>query len=132
MSSVVVDTSVVSYLLKGHSLARTYWLRFLQGRLLGISFMSVAELYRWPLQRGWSEKRTADLLEHLTTYAVLPYNDAMSWEWARIMSRKGRPISTADAWIAATALSYQAPLVSHNPRHFSDIKGLEVLSLPPL
>jgi len=42
--SVVVDTSVVSYILKKHSLAPSYW-EILKGHLLGISFMTVAELY---------------------------------------------------------------------------------------
>jgi tRNA(fMet)-specific endonuclease VapC len=129
LKTLVVDTSVVSYLLKSHSLAEIYWNRFLKGSLLGISFMSVAELYRWPLERGWSERRTASLLEHLRSYVVLPYDDAMSWQWAQLMARKGRPISHGDAWIAATALSYQSPLVTHNARHFKAIPGLEVLSV---
>jgi predicted nucleic acid-binding protein len=128
--TLVVDTSVVSYLLKGHSLAHVYWERFLRGRLLGVSFMSVAELYRWPLERGWSEARITTLKQHLRGYVVLPYDDAMSWEWARIMARKGRPIDGADAWIAATALCYQSALVTHNPRHFSDIEGLAILTAP--
>lgn len=129
MKTRIVDTSVVSYLLKKHTLGEIYWSRFLQGNLLGISFMSVAELYRWPLERDWGRQRIAALQQHLAGYAVLAYDDAMSWEWARLMSRKGRPISGADAWIAATALCYESPLVTHNARHFEDIAGLEVLSV---
>jgi tRNA(fMet)-specific endonuclease VapC len=125
----VVDTSVVSYLLKGHSLGQVYWDRHLSGKLLGVSFMTVAELYRWPLERAWSEWRVAALIEHLRGYAVMPYDDSMSWEWAKLMSRKGRPISPGDAWIAATALAYGASLVTHNARHFAEIDGLEVLSV---
>ena len=60
---------------------------------------------------------------------MLPYDDAMSWEWARIMSRKGQPISSADAWISATAVRHDLPLVTHNPRHFQ-IEGLEVVTVP--
>lgn len=130
MRKVVVDTSVVSYLLKGHSLGPVYWDRYLSGNLLGISFMTVAELYRWPLERMWSDRRLAALIEHLRGYVVMPYDDAMSWEWAKVMSRKGRPISVADAWIASTAIAHQAPLVTHNAKHFSGIDGLEVLSIP--
>jgi len=54
----------------------------------------------------------------------------MSWEWAKLMSRKGRPISGLDAWIAATALTYGSPLVTHNVKHFSGIAGLEIRSIP--
>lgn len=126
---LVVDTSVISYLLKGHSLAPLYW-QHLDRRLLCISFMSVAELYRWPLTRNWGERRVRELREHLRNYVVIPYDDAMSWEWARIMSRKGHPISVADAWIAATAIRHDLPLVTHNARHFQFIDGLEILTVP--
>lgn len=61
---------------------------------------------------------------------MLPYDDAMSWEWARIMSKKGHPISIADAWIAATAVRHELPLVTHNPRHFQSVDGLEVITVP--
>ena len=110
MNRVIVDTSVVSYLLKGHSLAPRYW-EYLRGRSLGISFMSVAELYRWPFIRGWGERKIAQLREHLRSYIVFPYDDAMSWEW-----------------IAATAVLHRVPLVTHNPSHFRAIEGLEIIT----
>ena len=128
MSQVVVDTSVISYILKKHSLASSYW-EILKGQLLWISFMTVAELYCWPLQRDWGEQRIVGLRQHLRGYTVLPHSDEMSWEWARIKCRRGRPISDPDAWIAATALLHEAPLVTHNPRHFQHIEGLEVLTV---
>jgi predicted nucleic acid-binding protein len=40
----------------------------------------------------------------------------------------GRPISAADAWIAATALHLGAPLVTHNRSHFIGVDGLNVIS----
>ena len=129
MKKVVVDTSVVSYLLKGHSLGQAYWERHLAGNLLGLSFMTVAELYRWPLEKAWGDRRIQGLIDHLRGYVVLPYDDAMSWEWAKLMSWKGRPMSVADAWVAATAIAHEVPLVTHNVRHFSGIGGLEVRSL---
>jgi len=129
VSRLIVDTSVVSYLLKDYSLAGAYR-QLLRGHLLFISFMTVAELYRWPLERNWGERKTALLLEHLRSYTIIPYDDEISWAWARIKSRKGRPISHEDAWIAATAVSYEVPLVTHNPRHFVHIGGLEIVTLP--
>jgi tRNA(fMet)-specific endonuclease VapC len=131
LSRVLVDTSVVSYLLKKHSLAPLYW-EILRGNLLGVSFMTVAELYRWPIERNWSERRIDSLRLHLRGYSVLPYDDAMSWEWARIKSRRGRPVSDPDAWIAATAICYEVPLVTHNSRHFLNIEGLEIITVPSI
>ena len=129
MKQLLVDTSVISYLLKKHSLAPLYW-EILKGNILGISFMTVAELYRWPMERNWSERRIAALRLHLRGYNVLPSDDAMSWEWAKIKSRRGRPISDPDAWIAATAIRYEVPFVTHNPRHFLHVEGLKVLTVP--
>jgi predicted nucleic acid-binding protein len=58
--------------------------------------------------------------------AVLPTWAEVTWE-AR---RKGRPIQPADAWIAASALHYQVPLITHNAGDFAVIAGLEVLTCP--
>lgn len=44
------------------------------------------------------------------------------------MVRRKQPISTADAWIAATALSYDLKLVTHNPKDFRGIPGLRILT----
>jgi predicted nucleic acid-binding protein len=42
--------------------------------------------------------------------------------------RIGQPIDGADAWIAATALLYGIPVVTHNPGHFARVPGLMVIS----
>jgi predicted nucleic acid-binding protein len=81
-------------------------------RLLGISFMTLAELERWSLERGWGQRRKFELAQHLTHYAVLPVSRELCAKWAEVSfsaKRKGRPIQTADAWIAASALHYQVP-----------------------
>jgi len=129
MNRVVVDTSVVSYLLKEHSLAGSYR-ELLRGYTLGLSFMSLGELYRWPLERGWGRQKLAAMREHLVGYIVLDSDDDICLQWAWIMAQKGRPVSVQDAWIAATALRYDCPVVTHNVRQFRYIEGLTVLSVP--
>jgi predicted nucleic acid-binding protein len=52
-------------------------------------------------------------------------------KWAEASAsarRNGRPIDAADAWIAATALQYGVPLVTHNPTHFLGVDGLGIIS----
>ena len=126
---VVVDTSVVSYLFKEHSLA-PFYREHLKDRFLTISFMTLAELYRWPFERGWGQAKLASLRLHLESYVVLPHDEGMSWEWARIVSKRGRPISPADGWIAATAICHGAPLVTHNVRNFQHVDGLNIITVP--
>lgn len=42
--------------------------------------------------------------------------------------RHKQTIAVDDAWIAATARACDSPLVTHNPKDFRDIEGLEVLT----
>jgi tRNA(fMet)-specific endonuclease VapC len=118
VNAAIVDTDVVSMLFKGDS--RSYAYRpHLTGRLLGISFMTLAELERWALERDWGQNRRRELAQHLLHYTVLPVSRELCVKWAEISmsaNRKGRPIQTADAWIAASALHYQVPLITNNRR----------------
>ena len=51
MTTLIVDTDVVSFLLKGDTRAQLYR-PHLQGRTLALSFMTVAELYQWAFVRN--------------------------------------------------------------------------------
>jgi len=130
MKAAIVDTDVVSMLFKGDSRALAYRVH-VTGRLLGISFMTLAELERWSLERDWGPKRKLELAEHVADYAVLPVSRELCVKWAEVAvaaKRRGRPIQTADAWIAASALYYQVPLITNNRSDYSLIAGLTVLS----
>ena len=129
-NAAIVDTDVVSMLFKGDTRAHAYR-PHITGRLLGISFMTLAELERWPLERSWGLNRKLELAQHLTRYAVLPVNRELCGKWADVSfaaKRKGRPIQTADAWIAASALYYQVPLITNNRSDYSVVDGLVLLS----
>lgn len=74
--------------------------------------MSVAELYHWAYSRKWGERRIREMEENLRNYVVIPYDAEISRWWARIQTerdRKGRPMSTADAWVASTAMRHGCP-----------------------
>ena len=55
---VIVDTDVVSFLLKGDTRAQAYR-PHLQNKSLALSFMTLAELYRWAYERKWGQARQA-------------------------------------------------------------------------
>ncbi len=72
--------------------------------------------------------------EHLGNFVVYPYGRAICQKWAEVSDgarRRGSPVGVADAWIAATALLHEMPLVTHNREHFSSIEGLKVVSEAP-
>jgi predicted nucleic acid-binding protein len=120
----------VSFLFKSDSRAHPYR-RHLLGRTLAVSFMTVAELELWMVQRGWGAARRARLDQLLLSYVVHPYDRPLCRAWAEVTvqaRRRGQPIALGDAWIAATALHYRLPLVTHNRRHYAGVEGLIVVS----
>lgn len=130
MSSVVVDTDVVSFIFKSDSRSILY-IPHLTGKIALVSFMTVAELRRWYLQRNWGSARRQDLEDFLQNYYVIHSEDSLCTKWAEVTSsaaRKGRPIDTADAWNAATAMLHNVPLVTHNRKHYAGVDGLTIIS----
>jgi len=100
MKPVVLDTDVVSFLFKDDSRALIYLPR-LQNRPWLISFMTEAEL----------EPSSRDVV----------------LKWAEVMvaaRRSGRGIETADAWIAATALLYDATFPTLNRTDYLGVPNL--------
>jgi tRNA(fMet)-specific endonuclease VapC len=51
--------------------------------------------------------------------------------WGEIKSdahKKGRPITTADVWVASVALLFDVSLVTHNRRDFINVSDLQIIS----
>ena len=127
---MLIDTNVVSYFLKKDTRAEVY-APHIKNKTLYISFMTVAELYKWPFKRNWAEQKKQQLLQHLHSYVVLPYDDSLAWTWAELVVKTqnaGTPLSWDDSWIAATALRHNLPLVTHNGKHFAKVPGLNLIS----
>jgi tRNA(fMet)-specific endonuclease VapC len=119
-------------LFKGDSRAHNYR-TYVSGRLLGVSFMSLAELDRWSLERNWGAARKAQLATHLSKYTILRATRELCLIWAKVSweaRKKGCPIQVADAWIAASALYYQVPLITRNANDYTMISDLELLTAP--
>jgi len=79
---VLIDTCVASYILKNDSRASAY-VKCVAGQSPVLSFMSVAELYRWPGIRGWGELRTQAFLSRVREFTVIPTDDLTCWNWAQ-------------------------------------------------
>jgi tRNA(fMet)-specific endonuclease VapC len=126
MRPAVLDTDVVSFLFKDDSRAQLYLPR-LQDRAWLISFMTEAELEQWVLRASWGEKLVAWLRLFLGRFAIVPSSRDLVLKWAEVMvaaRKSGRRIETADAWIAATALRYDATLLTHNRTDYLGVPNL--------
>jgi tRNA(fMet)-specific endonuclease VapC len=133
MSDAVIDTDVVSLLFKRDTRAEAYK-RHLVGRTLVVSFMTVAELEAWALIRNWGEPRRARMREHLRNFVTYPFELPLCGKWAEVTTAaraNGRQIGCADAWIAATAMLHDIPLITHNRSDFNGVPGLTVISEAP-
>jgi tRNA(fMet)-specific endonuclease VapC len=119
MRILIVDTDVVSYIYKKDTRADKYE-PHLTDAMTSISFMTLAELERWATTRHWGHKRRAEMLTVvLGRFAVIDSNHALCRQWAEVSEaarRVGRIIRPNDAWIAATALLYNAELVTQRVR----------------
>jgi len=127
---IIVDTDVTSFFLKEDSRAELY-----RPHLLGlpklISFMTLAELRRWEIQHNWGARRIAKAREFLDKFGIIYADEKLCEFWAQIKSdahKYGNPIETADAWVASVALMFDIPLVTHNRRHFENVKNLKLIS----
>jgi tRNA(fMet)-specific endonuclease VapC len=127
MATLLLDTNILSYAFKDDTRAALYE-QHVAGSRTCLCFMSVAELYRWALVRRWGQRRIDSLAVELKRHVILPFDDELAWEWARVRSIKGVPVDPSDAWIAAAAIRYRLPLVTHNRRHFQGIPGITMIS----
>ncbi|MGD0497053.1 MAG: PIN domain-containing protein [Bryobacteraceae bacterium] len=113
---VVVDTDVVSFLFKNHSRAPAYQ-AILAGRPLAVSLITLAEIEFGMGAKNWGAARRDLMRRFVARFSLLLPDAEKARTWARIKSgceKKGRPITFADAWIAAAALQLNAPLATHN------------------
>jgi predicted nucleic acid-binding protein len=130
VNAVVVDTDVVSLVSKGDTRAEKYVPALAAPDLL-VSFMTEAELERWILQSRWGSDRKIRFRTYMMRFISVPSSRDLIVKWAEVMVMArsvGRRIEVADAWIAATALLYDAPLVTNNPGDYAGVAGIRILA----
>ena len=128
---LVVDTDVASFIFKWHPEFAPRYVGIIRGAELVVSFMTLAEMRQGALDANWGPRK-CDLLEaYLADFSVLHSDSLLCSTWAAVRTEsahKGRQISAADAWIAATALVLSAPLVTNNPKDYRHLDKLQLVS----
>jgi tRNA(fMet)-specific endonuclease VapC len=133
---ILLDTDVFISLTRGRRVAATFG-PLVEGRLLVLTFVSVAELWRGAYHRGYNDESRRRLESSIASTVVVPPTDGMTHIWARITDaarRVGKPLGQKaqahDAWIAAAAIHHDLPLLTGNTRHFQDVDGLDLVKVP--
>ena len=128
MSALLLDTNIVIYAINKVRYYELYR-RHLDGLIAAISIITVAELYEGVFRAGLGSKTHGNIVAGLDQYVVLPLDENVCRLFGKIrFESRNRPISMPDALIAATALAYELPLVTHNAQHFAGIDGLNVIT----
>ena len=83
MSTLLLDTNIVSFIFKRDSRATAY-APLLQGNRLAISFMTAAELFQWAIVRNWGQARVARLEQSIATYLIIPPDLDLCRAWGKL------------------------------------------------
>lgn len=135
--AVLLDTDAFSFLHRGGPAAEPFR-SAVEHHVPLLSFVTVGELLRGALQRGWGESKRTQLQVRIDAMTVVPYDEVVVSAYAEVTAwavANGHPLGQAvhsnDAWIAATAIAHGVPLVTGNRRHFVGCPRLTVLPDPP-
>src|SRR6266508_1764647 len=131
MRVVIVDTDVASFIFKGDTRSALYDPHIdVTNTLPAISFMTRAELEQWAVLHNWGQTKRDELRAFLEDgFVTMDSNEALCTMWAEVRGqaqRAGRHIETADEWIAATALLYNARLVTHHAGDYDFLSRLRI------
>ena len=136
--SVVVDTDVFIWLVRGKMPAALRAPLVVEKRLV-LSFATVAELWRGAYAKEYGDRSKRALDRKIEASVVVPPTRDLTERWARLTDdarRRGQPLGQGDhahdAWVAATSLVLDLPLLTGNRRHFVGIEGLDLVDLPSL
>jgi tRNA(fMet)-specific endonuclease VapC len=121
---------VFSYLGKAGDTRAALYRPHVDKKLAALSFVTVGELLYGAAKDSWTNAKLEKLKARLRSVVIVPYDYEVCETYGRIKAAlpKGRTIADNDLWIAACAMRHSIPLITHNRRHFDDIKGLIVIS----
>ena len=94
-----------------------------------ITSISIFELTY--ITKAVSKKKERSLLNLIDTFRVLPLDKNSALRASKIgkkLAKDGKMVHPMDLMIGATALQNKMVLVTRNIKHFSRIKGLEIIS----
>ena len=108
------------------------WLGLYPDEPIEIAAITIAELWHG-LQRAtgrYRANRQQYLNTVLETFPVLPYTEQTAYEHVRIwadLEASGKMIGFHNLIVAATALERGSRVATFNKRHFSRVRGLDVV-----
>ena len=94
--------------------------------------MTVDELEFGVFRANWGEARRKSLTNFVRQhFVVFNQTDDLCSVWAKLRveaEKKGRHLASSDAWIAATAVLLDLPLLTHNRKDYESLESLKLIS----
>ena len=128
---VLADTNIISYIMRGDSLARDY-VELIGNRKISISFITVGELYFGAEKAGWGHRKRSQIDTVINSLTIIMYENEIAKIFGSVVAQReriGNPVSFHDAWIAACAIHHKIPFVTHNSKDFENISNLTLITL---
>ena len=129
---VVVDTDVASSFIRAKPTREV--LAALAPHIMCVTFVTIAELTEWGINRSWGHRVRLDVDGWLARVPKVWCEEDISRTWGILSSEArcaGRPRPINDMWIAACCIAQGVPLATLNSKDYVDFvdHGLDLLSL---
>jgi tRNA(fMet)-specific endonuclease VapC len=125
----LLDTNTCIYIMNRRPLAVVRKFREFDIGDVGVSSITVSELYYGVRKSKRQEENLHRLFAFLLPFEVLPYDESAAGVYGGIradLERKGEIIGPLDMLIAAHALSRELILITNNVREFRRVQGLQL------
>jgi tRNA(fMet)-specific endonuclease VapC len=127
--SFVLDTNACIGLLTGRAPKLAEKLRFLSPSEIRLSSVVQAELLHGARRSARPAENLRLLAAFFEPFESLPFDDRCAERYGVVRTElelRGEPIGPNDLLIAATALAFDATLVTHNQEEFGRVVGLQL------
>lgn len=124
----MLDTNICIYAIKHKPASVVAALRAHTGAGIGVSSITVAELF-FGVEKSGSARNREALRHFLEPLEIADFDATAAEVYGRVrqqLERAGTPIGPLDTQIAAHALGLEVILVTNNQREFERVAGLRV------
>ena len=125
----LLDTNICIYIIKKKPVDVLKTLKTKSKKNIYVSSITIAELEYRVAKSQFPEKNKIALIEFLSIFNILPFNDIDAVEFGMIktdLEKKGKIIGPMDLLIAGQAKSKKLILVTNNIKEFEIVEGLKI------